>query len=272
MSDKPLEVVARTVELPAEQSIERLMQSAIEQKSGVDIMERILAMRTQLLQEKAKEGFDRALAAFQSECPIIEKKRQVMNKGGMGVRYSYAPLDSILCQVRGLLQKHGFSFTFNAVTDDKGVTATCKVTHVLGHSSESTFRAGIDVNGFMNEPQKFASALTFAKRYAFCSAFGILTGDEDDDASKAGKDPATAEQEARWQAKPEPAKDPNKERLRPLWELLKPIRGEKASWEQAEKWLEAHKIWAGDVRKIPDSAMIDVLDKAQIALTERNLL
>jgi hypothetical protein len=42
----------------------------------------------------------------------------------------------------------------------------------------------------MNEPQRFASALTFAKRYAFCNAFGILTGDEDDNAEKATAPPA----------------------------------------------------------------------------------
>jgi hypothetical protein len=30
--------------------------------------------------------------------------------------------------------------------------------------------------------QDYASALTFAKRYAFCNAFGIMTGDADTDA------------------------------------------------------------------------------------------
>ena len=35
----------------------------------------------------------------------------------------------------------------------------------------------------MSAPQKFASAMTFAKRYAFCNAFGILTSDEDVDAN-----------------------------------------------------------------------------------------
>ena len=40
----------------------------------------------------------------------------------------------------------------------------------------------------MSQTQVEAAALTFAKRYAFCNAFGILTGDEDTDAS-----PETAE-------------------------------------------------------------------------------
>jgi hypothetical protein len=45
----------------------------------------------------------------------------------------------------------------------------------------------------MTTPQKFASALTFAKRYAFCNVLGILTGDKDDDANTAGSPAAPAE-------------------------------------------------------------------------------
>jgi hypothetical protein len=39
----------------------------------------------------------------------------------------------------------------------------------------------------MNAQQKVASALTYAKRYAFCNALGILTTDQDDDAQSAGE-------------------------------------------------------------------------------------
>ena len=34
----------------------------------------------------------------------------------------------------------------------------------------------------MNAPQQTAATMTYAKRYAFCNAFGIMTGDEDTDA------------------------------------------------------------------------------------------
>ena len=39
----------------------------------------------------------------------------------------------------------------------------------------------IDKDAFMNSQQQYGSASTFSKRYAFCNAFGILTGDEDND-------------------------------------------------------------------------------------------
>jgi len=39
----------------------------------------------------------------------------------------------------------------------------------------------------MNDAQKIASALTYSKRYAFCNATGIMTGDEDQDGNGGGE-------------------------------------------------------------------------------------
>jgi len=97
------------------------------------------------------------------------------------VRYQYAPLEVIVQQVKSLLQLHGFSYTVDAEVEPGLVRATCKATHQAGHSQTSTFSVPIDKDAFMNPAQQCASALTFAKRYAFVNAFGILTGDEDDD-------------------------------------------------------------------------------------------
>ena len=61
----------------------------------------------------------------------------------------------------------------------------------------------------MNAPQKYASAYTYASRYAFCAVTGILTGSEDDDAQGAGDPqpksqppqdkPLTSNHPAEWQ-------------------------------------------------------------------------
>jgi ERF superfamily len=40
----------------------------------------------------------------------------------------------------------------------------------------------------MTAPQKYASALTFAKRYSLINILGIATGDEDTDATDVGKE------------------------------------------------------------------------------------
>lgn len=161
---------------------ESILRFAVESKASVEVIERMMAVRKQLRDEQSKEAFDAALAAFQAECPVIEKKKSVADKGG-GTRYKYAPLDDIVSTVKELLQKHGFSYSLTAKVDQGWVEAICTVTHRAGHSHQSEFKVPIDDKAYMNQMQKFAAALTYAKRYAFCNAFGILTGDEDTDAT-----------------------------------------------------------------------------------------
>ncbi len=183
---------------PESNSVEMLIARAIDKGTPVETMEKILAMAREVRAEMAKKKFNEAMAFFQSKCPIIEKKKKVMNKDGRTVRYSYAPLETIVEQVKDILMEGGFSYTIDTIVENDWVTAICKVTHKLGHQDTSQFKIPIDKDSFMNQSQKFASALTFVKRYAFCNAFGILTGDEDDDSISSvlqrGQQETTAEQ------------------------------------------------------------------------------
>lgn len=163
--------------------VELLLQNAIAKGVPIETMERLLAMRKELKAEAAKEAFDAAMSRFQETCPVIEKTKKVMNKDGRSVRYVYAPIDSIISQVGHLIGKQGLSYTFDVIQDDTTVTAICRVKHSLGHMETTNFRIPIDKESFMSGPQRFAAALTFGKRYAFCNAFGIATGDEDTDAT-----------------------------------------------------------------------------------------
>lgn len=161
-------------------SAEALIAQAIDKNVPVETMEKLLAMRRELKDEQAREAFYRALAKFQSECPVVVKGK----KAGTGnYTYNYAPMDSIIAQVRDPLERNGFSYTVQTryEQDPPAQVAICIVHHVEGHSEQSEFRAPID-SGNMNNIQKNASSVTYAKRYAFCNALGILTGDEDNDA------------------------------------------------------------------------------------------
>lgn len=208
------------------QDFESVMRFAIEK--GVTL-ESIVAVRRELKAEHAREMFDAALRDFQAACPVIEKRKAVANKGGNGIRYKYAPLDDIVSQVKALLQTSGFSYSLTAEVDKTFVKAICTVKHAAGHSETSAFQVPIDPQAFMNEQQKFASALTFAKRYAFCNAFGILTGDEDTDGAlekEKPQGPSTLRAEGGTDAL-----------RRELWDVLKPVRGAEANWKAAKQWL-----------------------------------
>lgn len=192
MNEKALEttedksVVATPSIEVSESSFDALISQAIDKNVSVETMEKLLAMRKELKAEAAKEAFFNALAGFQADCPIIIKS--ATGGGEKSYKYQYAPLDVIVDQTKEMIQKHGFSYTIQARFEKEppAQVAICTIHHIAGHSEESEFRAPIDATGNMNIIQKNASSLTYAKRYAFCNAFGILTGDLDDDAQDAG--------------------------------------------------------------------------------------
>jgi hypothetical protein len=169
-------------------SAENLIEKALSNNVSVETIERLLAMRKELKAEFAKEQFDLAMANFQKTCPVIKKKKIVKDKNGQA-RYSYAPIEDIINQVKELISDQGLSYTIRIENSDKDLTAICKVSHLTGHSDESKFVVPIGAEQFMTDTQKFGARATFAKRYAFCNAFGIMTGDDDNDGNVEDKKP-----------------------------------------------------------------------------------
>lgn len=194
MTDTPKKEIVATEPVVAvepvvvDNSVESLISLAITQKADVGTMERLLAMRKELKAEFAREEFNKDMAKFQAACPTIVKTKEVKNKDG-SVRYKFAPIDVIVNQVKENIKKYGFSYSVTTKNDGT-ITAVCRVTHKFGHFEESEFTVPVDKEAYMNEAQKVASAFTFAKRYAFCNAFGILSGDEDDDSVESGTKPS----------------------------------------------------------------------------------
>jgi hypothetical protein len=165
---------------------EMLIMKGIESNIPVESLERLLAMRQTLKEEQAKEAFFNAMANFQADCPVIKKNKKVLQKNSSQVRYSYASLDSIVSQISPFLKKYGLSYMFKSTCQDGAVIQSCEVHHILGHVETSSFSIPIDADGYMGDAQKSGSASSFAKRYALTDAFGILTGDQDDDAQSLG--------------------------------------------------------------------------------------
>lgn len=160
-----------------------LLSQAIKQNVGIEVLEKLLDMRDRIQAEEAKRAYMSAMSAFQAECPIIKKSKSVKEKAEKGgkERYKYATIDCIVKAVQPLLKKHELSYNIKTLMEENAVTTIVTACHVLGHREETSFSAPIDKTAYMSEPQKWASAATFTKRNAFCNAFGILTGDDDND-------------------------------------------------------------------------------------------
>lgn len=208
-----------------ENSAERLIAQAISKNVPVETMEKLLSMRRELKQEWAREEYNRAMAAFQAECPVIQKRKQARDETKNKDLYKYAPLDDIIAQTQVLIAKHGFSYTFRQENDGNKVKVACIVSHASGHSEESVMETGLATKtNIMSGPQQIASTVTFNKRYAFCNAFGIMTGDEDMDAAKNIVEPP--QDAPKTEQKPEPPKPVfiNKPQADEINSLIKALR------------------------------------------------
>lgn len=175
--------LTKKVEVVTQNIAENFIQQAIEKNMPVEAMEKLLSMRDTLKKEWARERFFESLSQFQAECPEIVKDKVVVGKDGKTIRYRYASLDTIVRTVKPLLQKYGFSYTFSTLFDPTAIVVTCLASHKDGWQEQASFRAVIEKDAYMSEIQKWGSAMTYAKRYAFCSVFGIISADEDTDAA-----------------------------------------------------------------------------------------
>ena len=169
-------------------SVESFISQAISSGASIDTIKELMSMRKEYKAEVAQAGFVTAMSGFQSECPVIKKTKKVLNKDGKSLRYQYAPIESIVEQIKKPLAKYNLAYSFDVKNETGFIIAIVTITHSLGYSKTSEFKIPIDTEGYMTAPQKYASALTFAKRYALCNALGISTGDEDTDATDVNKE------------------------------------------------------------------------------------
>ena len=180
--------IQKTKEPKQGMEVARFIEQAVANNLPVETMEKLFDLYERAKKDRARTEFVEAMSQFQSKCPIIQKTKKVLNKDGRSVRYTFAPLDSIVEQIQELLADNNLSYTWEVENREGFIKATAVVTHIAGHATESSFEVPVDKEGYMTAPQKYASALTFAKRYSLCNALGISTGDEDTDATDVGKD------------------------------------------------------------------------------------
>lgn len=181
---------------------EAIIAQAVQNNVPIETMERLLAMRRELKAEWEKQQYNEDMAKLQQEMPVITKSEGVKDKNGKH-RYSYAPIDKIVAETKDVIGKHGFSYTIDVIQDAQSVTTVVTTTHKHGHEKQSRFQIPIDASAYMSAPQKVAAAMTYAKRYAFCNAFGIMTSDQDTDAQE---DTTSAPATGKAKTKPSPKK------------------------------------------------------------------
>jgi len=245
----------KMIEVGENVSVQSIILRAIELGTPVETMEKLLDLQERIEGRRAKRLFDDAMANFQGECPIIKKSTRVAKENGTKL-YDYAKLEVIVSQVRGPLRDNGFSYSIQSETLANNVKVTCIAKHKSGHSEPTTVEVPLGTKTpVMSATQQVAAALTFAKRYAFCNAFGILTGDEDTDASKETVEtPGAATSDA-------PSREANFDKVKGILEKTKDVAGLKEMGDKISKSSKYTAKEKKDLQKVIDARIKELGEK-----------
>ena len=176
-----------------------------------------------------------ALVAIQAEVPAIPK-----DANNPFFKSKYADLPAVVECASPIVTRHGVAVTQWPDFDGQHDLLTTMVVHTSGQWQSSTMRLHLP----KQDPQGQGSALTYARRYAYMAALGLVA-DEDDDGNSASKvrRPAAKAQQPPQQPRPQENRPaPAGERHGPLTvEEIERKRAEAQAKQQGRTLEEATK-------------------------------
>jgi len=160
-----------------------LLSMALDKGLDVEKLSKLFELQERWEKRESEKAFFIAFANFQRSCPKIKKSKKVnytLREGGT-INYNYAPLSSIVEQIKEPLSVNGLSYRWEFSESEKIITCTCIVSHAGGHSKESKMSAGRDDSGKKNQIQQTASTHTYLQRYTLIGALGLSSAEDDID-------------------------------------------------------------------------------------------
>ena len=158
----------------------------------------------------------KALAAAQGKFPKVKKGSE-----NPFFKSKYADLSDVVTAAAPIAAEHGLSVVQIPGNHDGHTTLKT----ILGHESGQFI--GDEMELFMGkaDAQSQGSAITYARRYAYCAILGIVTGDDDDGnaATASSKAHGNARPAPRPEPEPVPNADPLKEAKAQLGVLVKSL-------------------------------------------------
>ena len=167
-----------------------MIKMAVAGGADLEKLEKLMLLQERWEGNEAKKEYHIAMAAFKANPPRIEKDKTVGYQPKIGARvgYAHASLANVCDKINSELSKHGLSVSWTH-RQNGTIAVTCKITHIKGHSEETTLAAGADTTGSKNSIQAIGSTITYLERYTLLSLTGLATCEQGDDgmASKNGK-------------------------------------------------------------------------------------
>ncbi len=156
-----------------------LITQALEKGLKPEQLDKMLDLQERYDATQARKAYNKAMSAFKVNAPEIGKDKQV-NFGQGKAKYTHASLYNVTTKINSELSKNGLSASWTTKQNGQ-IEVTCKITHELGHSEQTTLKADADSSGSKNSIQAIGSTITYLERYTLLALTGLATKDQDDD-------------------------------------------------------------------------------------------
>lgn len=156
----------------------QLLTMAVDKDLDIDKLGKLMELQKVWQADQARKAFFGALSQFQSQVPEIRKSKAVAFNE---VKYNYAPLADVVRQIKETCRECGLSYRWEIADNKEEIKVTCLVTHIDGHTEQTTMTANPDDSGKKNKIQQRGSSIEYLKRYTLIGALGLSTTDSDID-------------------------------------------------------------------------------------------
>jgi len=164
---------------PADKS---LLELVIAKGADLQTIEKFMDLQERHEANEARKAYVVAMTNFKASPPEILKQTAVSYDTSKGTTsYNHASLDHVAEKINIALSGHGLFASWSQNQADKGITVTCKITHILGHSEETSLTAGADLSGNKNAIQGLGSTISYLQRYTILAITGLAAKGMDTD-------------------------------------------------------------------------------------------
>lgn len=172
---------------PSGNALLDMLSEAVRAGASIDVIREIKNLAKEVADDQARRAFEAAMSSAKADIPTITKNRTVDFTSSKGrTNYRHEDLGEIAKVIDPILGRHGLSYRFETMTDNKMVRVVCVVSHRDGHSTRNELTAPHDESGNKNSIQAVGSTITYLQRYTLKAALG-LAASNDDDGAKAGQ-------------------------------------------------------------------------------------
>jgi hypothetical protein len=175
----PMPLIERTEMASFLELIDKVIASP---ELDADKLDKLLSMQERILDRSARQQFNQAMTAAQSEMPVV-----VADKRNPHTRSKYPSLENVQTSIKEISLRHGFTCTFAEEPPVDGkVHLIGIVRHVGGHTEIFNRYAAPDTKGPSGTPNKTdvqgsQSTVTYLSRRLLCAIFNITVKDDDKD-------------------------------------------------------------------------------------------